>query len=530
MYLKFSNFTPEKSGLKPAIHMVNKKENIITCSILILLCLLNLIYRIVVLKQFAFAYTDSDQVVMWCGARDFSMGQFHEPAYYGQNYNSMIEALFASLFFKWMTPRHAVPLVTAFLTLFPYYLVAGVCYLKKRTVQAYLILLLPLLLPPEYDLITSMPRGFVTGIFFAVAGSIVVYYPEKKWGFFFFALLNMIGLVLNPNAVLITFSIGLILLFTNYRNKLFYFYSSAGAIIGALPYWYIQHFYELHPAYIVHPQWKLEFSIEYLKQGFLNLNRSFAFIVPAFWYQSGILFFLLLMFTWILFKQKEMIKAWVMCMLAFFVVLTLGINKIYDGDETVFYHYSRMFLSLPLIFALFLAFIKIEKQKWITVAVIISAISFFSFKTMVLEDTITEAVRPAPNELITTIPVGELLSSCDAIGAVCKQQEVELVVIVKLWSDNFINYGCQACDESFPPTIDPKNDRRTWRLLEEKNKINKTILFLDQGETMSTLVKNPIANDLMIIDLGNRMYLLKNNTLTTTEVINHLKLKARPVE
>lgn len=515
--------------MKPSIDMANKKENIFTCSILILLCLLNVIYRVIVLKHFAFAYTDSDQVVMWCGARDFSLRQFHEPAYYGQNYNSMIEALLASLFFKWITPRHAVPLITSFLALAPYFLVGGICYLKKCKVQSFLVLLVPLLLPPEYDLITSMPRGFVTGIFFAVLGSIAVYYPEKKWGFFFFTLLNMIAITLNPNAVLITFSVGLILLFTNYKNKLFYLYSATGAVIGLLPYVYIQHFYEQHPKYIVHAQWKLEFSIEYLKQGLLNLNRSFAFVVPGLWYQSAMLFLLFLTITWILVRQKEWIKGVIMCMLIFFILLTLGINKIYDGDETLFYHYSRMFLALPLVFVLFLKFIKIEKQKWVAAAVVISAISFFSFKTMELEETISESVRPLPNEMITTIPVGELLGSCDAINTVCKQQEVNLVIVVKLWSDNFITYGCQACDESFPPVIDPKNDRRTWRLMEEREKINKTILFLDQGETMSKLVQHPVADDLKITALGNRMYVLKNNTRTTMEVIDQLKLKMRPV-
>jgi hypothetical protein len=527
MYLKFFNFTPKIKHLNPSVNFGNKKDNLVTCSILIALCLLNLIYRLLVLKQFAFAYTDSDQVVMWCGARDFSLGQFHEPAYYGQNYNSMIEAFFASIFFKWVTPRHALPLITSFLAFFPYVVIAGVSYFKKRNVQAFLVLTIPLLLPPEYDLITSMPRGFVTGIFFAVIGSIAVYYPEKKWGFFFFSFLNMIGIALNPNAILITVSIGCILLLTNYKKLLFYAYTLAGAVLGALPYLYTQHFYQQHPEYIVHGQWKLEFSIEYLKQGFLNLNRNFAYIVPGYWYQGGIIFLVLLTFILVLFKQKEWIKASAMCIVVLVVMLTLGINKIYDGDETVFYHYSRMFLALPLIFALFLVFIKIEKQKQITAIIVISAVSFFSFKTMVLEESIADGVKQAQTGTITVAQVGEVLNSCDAIQVVCKQQEVNLVMIIDLWSDNFINYGCQACNETFPPTLYPKNDRRTWRLLEEKDKINKTILFLDQGETMSKAVEDPETKELMITFLGNRMYLLKNNTLTTMELIKRLKLKTR---
>jgi hypothetical protein len=514
--------------MKPVINIAERKERILTWSVLILLGLLNMVYRFFVLKQFAFAYTDSDQVVMWCGARDFSLGEFHEPAYYGQNYNSMIEAFFASLFFKWITPRHALPIITSFLALLPYFIVAGVCYFKKRNVQAFLVLAIPLLLPPEYDFITSMPRGFITGIFFAVIGSIAVYYPEKKWGSFLFCFFNTIGNSLNPNAVLITLPIGFILFLLNYKKISFYAYAVAGAVIGILPYLYTQHFYEQHPNYIVHGQWELEFSIEYLKQGLLNLNRSFAYVVPGYWYQSMTLFLILLFMVVALFKQKEWIKTGALCLLIFFVGITLGINKIYDGDETVFYHYSRMFLALPLVVALFIAFIKIRKEKLLTAISVIAACSFFSFKTTVLEDSVSDAVRSSPNDMITTIQVGELVRTCDVISAVCKQQEVNLVLIVELWSDNFIDYGCQACDETFPPTLDPKNDRRTWRLLEEKDKINKTILLLDQGETMRKLVEDASANDLDITSLGNRMYLLKNNSRTTLDVIKHLKLKTRP--
>jgi hypothetical protein len=527
MYLKFSNFTAKNKHLKSLVNFVSKKENMITCSIFISLCLLNILYRLLVLKQFAFAYTDSDQVVMWCGVKDFSLGQFHEPAYYGQNYNSMIEALFASILFKWVAPSHALPLVTSCFALFPYFIVSGICYFKKHKVQAFIILSIPLLLPPEYDLITSMPRGFVTGIFFAIIGSIAVYYPEKKWGFFLFSFFNMIGISLNPNAILITLSIGLILFFKNYKRMPFYLYTLGGVVLGALPYIYTQHFYEQHPKYIVHGQWKLEFSIEYLKQFFLDSNRNFAYVVPGYWYQSGILFLMLLAFIILLFKQKQLIKACVLCILLFFVLLTLGVNKIYDGDETIFYHYSRMFLALPVILALFIGFIKIGNRKLIICIIVFSAFSFFSFKAMILEESISEGVKQAQNGTITIAQVEEVLTSCEAINVVCKQQEVDLVMIVNLWSDNFIDYGCQACDESFPPTIYPKGDRRTWRLLEEKNKINKTILFLDQGKAMNKAIEDPETKGLMIVSLGNQMYLLKNNTLTTMELIQRLKLKTR---
>ncbi len=59
------------------------------------LCLLLLLHRWNVLHEFGFQYPDSDQAIMWQGAVDFAQGIFHEPRFYGQDYNTMIESLFA---------------------------------------------------------------------------------------------------------------------------------------------------------------------------------------------------------------------------------------------------------------------------------------------------------------------------------------------------------------------------------------------------------------------------------------------------
>jgi hypothetical protein len=527
MYLKFSNFTSKNKRLKPLLSFVNRKENVLNCCILLSLFLLNVLYRIFVLNEFAFVYTDSDQVVMWCGTRDFYLGEFHEPGYYGQNYNSMIEALFASPFLKWISPAYTLPVVTSFLTFFPYFLISIVCYCKKLTAQSFIIISIPLLLPPEYDFITSIPRGFVTGIFFAVIGSIAVYYPEKKWGFFFFSFLNMIGIFLNPNAVLITLPIGIVLLSINYKNALFYVYTFTGAAIGAVPSIYTIYFYRQHPKYIVHGLNAVEFSIEYFKQGLLNLNRSFAYVVPIYWGQSIVILLIFAAFIRILFLQKKVMESAAMCILFVFIIVTLGIQKIYEGDETVFFHYSRMFLALPLVIGLFISFLKIERQKLVIWITLFSAFSFFVYKTMLLEESVSETKKTAQYPVITSVEVSQIENDCNAINIVCKENNVNLVMIVNIWSDNFINYGCQACDESFPPTLYPQNDRRTWRLLEEKDKINKTILFIGQNAMMRNIVEGTEKKDLMITSLGNRMYLLKNNTLTTMELLKRLKIEPR---
>ena len=51
--------------------------------------------RVITLIRFGFIYTDIDQTVMWNGAYDYSRGIFHEPFFYGQAYNYMLESLLA---------------------------------------------------------------------------------------------------------------------------------------------------------------------------------------------------------------------------------------------------------------------------------------------------------------------------------------------------------------------------------------------------------------------------------------------------
>jgi len=61
----------------------------------ILLLILVFADRTNTLIHFTFKYTDCDQAVMWLGAKEIMQGKFHEPCFYGQSYNPMIESLFA---------------------------------------------------------------------------------------------------------------------------------------------------------------------------------------------------------------------------------------------------------------------------------------------------------------------------------------------------------------------------------------------------------------------------------------------------
>ena len=66
-------------------------------------------------------YIDTDQPYMWLGAVDFSQGLFYEPRYYGQSYNTFMEALFAVPLLWFTVPVYvAVPVATHIISAFPF--------------------------------------------------------------------------------------------------------------------------------------------------------------------------------------------------------------------------------------------------------------------------------------------------------------------------------------------------------------------------------------------------------------------------
>src|SRR6185503_5297350 len=126
----------------------------------LLLLLLVIIDRGLILSHFAFRYSDHDQALMWYSAKEFMHGRFHEPCFYGQNYNTMMEGLISVPFMRaGIAYPVALPSLTSSLALFPFILFSFIALQQEKYFQASLMLLVPLALPIEYGMISSMPRG-----------------------------------------------------------------------------------------------------------------------------------------------------------------------------------------------------------------------------------------------------------------------------------------------------------------------------------------------------------------------------------
>ena len=125
---------------------------------------------------------------MWLGAKHYSQGLFYEPRFYGQDYNTMMEALFAVPFIKMGMPvYYAVPLATHLIALVPFLFTAIYLFLKQKKEAAVFVLAVLLCMPTGYDIMNAIPRGFVTGIFFTSLFIINVLNPKQ----YVFILINI---------------------------------------------------------------------------------------------------------------------------------------------------------------------------------------------------------------------------------------------------------------------------------------------------------------------------------------------------
>ena len=448
-------------------------------SLFVVFALLLIIFRCIILSKFSFLHTDSDQTIMWNGLKNYSEGMFHEPRFYGQSYNTFLEAFFAIPLYKLGIPAYqALPIITTIFTLTPYFILALLLYFYKSPLLAIIVLSLSLLLPIEYALITSIPRGFVTGIFVASFGFGSLFNSKSTWIFTTTAFISVIAYSVNSNSVLVTVPCLLVLFFDNYSNKKFFIYSTFGFVVGIAIHYWVNHFYVGHPNYNLHA-FTLEYNFSLLVSAFTKLDLFFNDVAPFFWKSGFLVVILFILLAFLLVQIKEKAYALVTLLIPFMIIATLGINKIHDGSNSVFFSYSRMFLAIPLILAIVVSFFKnVKFPNWCYIYLIIPC-CYFIFHLQTADLKIKDNLDFKRNPVVCLIKIDRILLKCKSLSNFCKENKVDLIVISDHFYFDFYNYGCSSCEENFPNTIRPNYERRTWRLLEDSDKVYSTVLVID---------------------------------------------------
>jgi len=484
------------------------------------------ILRIDVLKLFAFQYVDSDQSIMWNAAVDFSKGIFHEPLFYGQAYNSMAEAFFAvPLLWSKIEACKALPLITSIFTLLPFVLVSVICIYKNLKPQAILILAFPLFLPLEYDFITSLPRGFIPGIFFASLGCVAIYFSKNKFVYFIAGLFMVLGYSLNPNSLLLTLTCLLFLFLDNYNNQTFYLYFGSGLFPGLIINYLMNHYYVSHPEHNFYGAPAIDFSFDKFISAYSNLDKHLNFITPLFWKSGWLILPIIFLISFLIYISKNKKQGVALAFSLILIMMSFGANKIYDGTNSVFFSYSRMFLAIPLLIAYFVPFIQIKRNSFSILFFLVS-ICFFIFKQSNLEASIKKNLGPDKENVIMVTDIRNVKSECQRIGELSKKYHIDLIVVVNYGFYDFLDFGCTTCIDSFPKTIRPCCESRVWRLQEDKDKVYSNVFIMDEYQQMKDQLPNLSSKSINFLNL-NGNYIITNNTLTTLELLKLLNIPLR---
>lgn len=486
--------------------------------VFIALIILVIVFRLIVLVVFNFEILDSDQPIMWLGAKHYSEGQFYEPRFYGQDYSTMLESLMALPFLYSGLPLHkALPLISSILTVFPIILLARITFKKGSELTAILILSIFLALPLEYTMITGMPRGFVPGIFIA-SFLLISYSKNSKSAFFFNLLIASIAFSVNPNSILLSIPLLFMVFIKNYKAKDFWIFSTLGLVIGFSIHALVALFYIKNPYFNFHGH-SVEYSWDYFLKGIKHFDNSIKYITPILWKNESIMLFLFLIVGIILFKRKSYHYALITFSIPFLLFLPLFNSKIHDGSDSIFFPLSRMYLAFPILLLFIISFIKLNSRLFLILSTFI-AVGFTSFNLSQLQYKSNKALHD--EGIFRILTYNDLKSKCELLQQISKENKVDLILISRHKYNIYYNYGCEACMTNFPKTLNPEVERRTWRLLEDDSKVYKTIIIIDSDRNLDREF-----NFIKKIDELDDFYLIHENVLTTSELIQKLNIPVR---
>lgn len=490
--------------------------------LLVCLCIL-LLDRWLVLHQFGFRYVDDDQAIMWTGALEMAQGRFHEPCFYGQRYNTMLEGLLAvPLLWMGVGPSVALPLITSSLTLFPFLLLAFFLFKQRAHALAAIVLVLPVTLPPEYGMITSMPRGFVTGVFLSAFAILPLYWRHPAT-FFLSPFFTILAVFANPNAVLVLAPVGLLILLRHYADLRLYGWGLMGAVPAGLIYFFALRFYDLHPAYAVHAQWELGFHVGDIRRDHLRFLDELS---PVLWGKGFMVSLVLSVLLIMLCIARQWKSAIALFGGIFLLVASFGFGKVHDGIPSVFYPWARMFLAVPFLIALFAAQLKWTPRPWVMMVMPLVAAGFFAFKCVEQPAAVERQIDTLKLNYMEAMEVDELKRHCVRVERVAQQHQSHLLVVSRGYKKHLTTYGCPCLLPDFPTTMEPHLDRRTWWLQAVAPQVATNILFSGIPERHFRDLPLPFAGA-KLVSQEPELFLLKGNAERTDSMLVHIRIGMR---
>ena len=244
-------------------------------------------------------------------------------------------------------------------------------------------------------------------------------------------------------------------------------------------------FYKEHLDCIVHVMSPIKFSSDYFIQSIQTLDSYFNYTSPALWVAGWMIMPLFIFFGIRLWKYDRT-KGIIFIFAGTFLIASLGISKITDQLDTIFFSSARMFLTIPLLCGILFYFfnnLKIFNERKTIFVFVSLALIFFSIKAFTYTSTIKKYTNKTDLGAVAIKKYIDLKKECDEINKMAQINNVDLIVFSPNWAFNtpnceFYNYALPLLTNTRAKTVMSVFERRTWVFNEEANKMTYQEMYL----------------------------------------------------
>lgn len=452
-------------------------------AILLIIVVYAVVEKIYLYSHFSTRYTDEDQCILWLAADELMHGHFREPCFFGQDYSSSIEGWMSVPFLMaGLDYNQAIPLITLLMSVTPFVLLGWHFFKKENYLMTLVSLFFLLMFSLNYKLISILPRGFITGVFFAG----IAYYillKEGKFRFFWFSFFALFGFFLNEMSVFVSLPILLIYLKGNYRSKQFYLQCLAGGLPALIYKLYAYGFYN-----IWHREYKT-FSKSNFVWEFTDLKEAFAHLDDWLFNDFTLIFISMLVLCIVLALKKQYYKVGVVFITFVLIGFTFGLHRMQEGEETIFFNKSRLFVFMPFLMAVLFSFAlsKMEfsfRKQLLFSSVLFTLLTITCIKQLAQLDKKIENEVNRPEKVVSVMSVENLYRLSYKYIYICRVTHNQVLVFDLLKKDVFTLYTViPLLSGNNIKTFLPTYDRRLWAFNELVNTQPEKVLVFENEPT-----------------------------------------------
>lgn len=423
----------------------------------LLAVLLFWLQRFQVLLLFGWRYTDEDQAMLAFILKDVQAGAVHAPTFYGQSYGNWIEAAVAALFTPdSVSPTFTLPVATQLLFWLPFAALGFAEWRAGRRLTACVMLWLPCLMPNRVDLLYSLPRAWLPGVSLAMLGATLLRTRPLALG-----AMMVAAFTLNSAAGLLVVPVLTEAVLRQRHQYRFLGHLGLGLALGGLHPLALRVFDALHPGWSIHgsPTWA--WSIERLIDGISSLGLpTGALLVPT-----------VLLIAAALVVGRLGRPAWAALAVGVAAtVLSLGLEKVWDSQPSVFFPHERAYLALPYV-GTWLLWLALADLRWRLPATrgvaagaglgLLLLVSILVVSGTRRPELVRVELTQSANAGVRPRLVTDIMRICSLTDAEAQRKGAKWVVFS---DDRTAAYACGALWYGKRLTVFPYYERRQWLL------------------------------------------------------------------